>query len=121
MWTKSNFKCDRYCGKCCVTPYVMVDKQDIKIIKKLGHEEEDFVQRDYVYPEKFVLKKNDKGCVFLKKNKKGRYSCSIHKNKPKTCRKYPFFDNKAIKSCYPEDLYPDELFSFKAGKFVSNQ
>ena len=114
MWTKKNFKCDRYCGKCCKELVVRVSKREINKIRKLGYE--DFVEVDYVDPSKFVLKKNKKGCVFLKKNKKGRYSCGIHKNRPKICQKYPFFDTKPIKSCYPEDLYPSAFFSFKEGR-----
>ena len=121
MLTKKNFECDRYCGKCCKELIVRVDQQDINKIKKLGYDEIDFLERDLIDESKFVLKKNGRGCTFLKKNKKGMFSCSIHKNRPKICKKYPFFDNKPIKSCYPEDMYPTSLFSFRAGKFVNNQ
>jgi len=121
MLEKSTFRCDRYCGKCCMKLAIRADKQDISRIKKLGYNEKDFLERDLIDETKFILQKKENGhCIFLKKNKKGMYSCGIHKNRPKICRKYPFFSNKPIKSCYPEDLYPNALFSFKAGKFTAN-
>ena len=118
MLTKKTFKCDRHCGKCCMKLAVSVDEQDINKIKKIGYDEKDFLERDLIDQTKFMLKKRDNGhCIFLKKSKSGMYSCKIHKNRPKICRKYPFFENKALKSCYPEDLYPNALFSFRAGRF----
>lgn len=120
MLAKNTFKCDRYCGKCCKELVVRVDNKEIDKIRKLGHDVNDFLERDLIDENTFVLKKNKKGCVFLKKNKSGMYTCSIHKDRPKICQKYPFFNKKPIKSCYPEDMYPTSLFSFRAGKFVTN-
>ncbi len=118
MPTKSNFKCDRCCGKCCRV-LVQVDKEDISRISKLGYEYSYFLEGDIMDEKNLVLRMDEKGCIFLKKDKKGRYSCSIYKNRPKTCRKYPFFNKKPIKSCYPEILFPIENFSYKA--WISKQ
>ena len=43
LWTKDNFKCNRYCGECCKKLLVGLGKKDIKRIKKIGHTEDDFV------------------------------------------------------------------------------
>lgn len=90
----------------------------LKKIKKLGYKEEHFL---FEYPfnkNEFFLKKDEKGwCVFLNKSKDGKYSCGIHKNRPKTCRKYPFFEDvKKIKSCLPEHMFPNVFFSFASDK-----
>ena len=86
----------------------MVNKEDIKNIKKLGYNEEDFLEGELIYKNKFVLKRDKGGCVFLKKSKDGKYSCSIYENRPKTCRQYPFFGNKdKVGSCLPKDMFPN--------------
>ncbi|MBS3131109.1 YkgJ family cysteine cluster protein [Candidatus Woesearchaeota archaeon] len=122
MFAPSNFKCDRYCGKCCRDVFVKVTKKDIERIKKLGYKEEDFLQRDFVDSNSFVLKHKEKEwCFFLEKGKNGMFSCRIHGSRPDTCRIYPFFDRKPIKSCYPEDLLPDAMFSFRAGRFLEKK
>ncbi len=116
MLTNKNFKCDRYCGKCCMNLTIMVDNSDVNKIKKLGYNINDFIEMDLIDENKFILRKKDNGhCIFLKKNKR-IYSCNIHKNRPKICQKYPFFSKKPIKSCYPEDMFPNAMFSFKAGR-----
>jgi len=108
--TSDTFKCNRYCGKCCKQTLVRVSNVDIKKIKSLGYKEEDFITNDLAFQNKFILKVNDKGCVFLKKHKDGKYSCTIYKNRPKTCQKYPFFrKNKILKTCFPEDRYSKKL------------
>ena len=116
LWTKENFKCDRYCGECCKKLIVRVSREDIKKIKKLGYKEEEFLEKDIFYSNKTNLKKNKEGCIFLKKNKDGKYTCKIRNDRPKTCREYPFFPNipKEIKSCLPQDLYPNVFFSIPA-------
>lgn len=113
LFTKQSFQCNRYCGKCCKDLVVEVRKNEIEQIKSLGYKEEEFLERDLIYPEKIVLKRNKDGCIFLKKDKEGRYICSIYANRPKICQQYPFFDKvKSIKSCLPEDMYPNVLFRF---------
>ena len=110
-FTKQSFQCNRYCGECCKKLSVMVSKEDIKNITKLGYKKEDFLDEDLLSINKFMLKRNNDGCTFLKQNKDGMYSCSIHKNRPKTCRQYPFFGKeKAIDSCLPEDMFPNVSF-----------
>jgi len=110
LLTPKNFKCDRFCGECCKKLLVQVGKEEIKKIKNLGYK--DFLFEDPFNKNRFFLKKNENGwCTFLEKNKEGKYSCTIHKNRPKICNKYPFFDKKPIKSCLPEVLYPNVFFS----------
>lgn len=122
MLTKNNFKCDRFCGKCCIKLTIRVNKSDIKKIKNLGYDENEFLDSDPIDTNKFVLKKKENGhCIFLGKDKEGMFTCKIYDNRPKTCQKYPFFNNKPIESCYPEDLYPNEIFTFNEGKFVVNK
>ena len=112
MFTKESFQCNRYCGECCKKLSVMVSKEDIKNITKLGHKKEDFLDKDLLQINKFMLKKDRNGCVFLKKHNDGKYSCKIHKNRPETCRTYPFFGSeKAIKSCLPQDMFPNVIFN----------
>jgi Fe-S-cluster containining protein len=117
MLTKENFQCNRYCGQCCKKLVIRVSKGEIEKIRKLGYKDEDFLERDLAYRHKFVLKRNKKGCVFLKKNKDGKYSCRIYKNRPKTCRQYPFFGNKnKIGSCLPNKIYTSAFVSFNRTK-----
>jgi Fe-S-cluster containining protein len=109
--TKESFQCDRHCGECCKKLAVKVTKENIKQIKKLGYKEEDFLENDLIPINVFILKRNKKGCIFLKKSKGGEYSCTIHKNRPKTCRQYPFFEkDKYIESCLPKDMFPNVVF-----------
>ena len=113
VFTKESFQCNRYCGECCKKLSVLVSKEDIKNITKLGIKKEDFLDRDLLSINKFMLKRDKDGCIFLKQHKDGKYSCSIHKNRPKTCRQYPFFGKeKAIDSCLPQDMFPNVLFKF---------
>ena len=112
--TKDTFKCNRYCGQCCKKLVIRVNKAEIEKIRKLGYKDEDFLERDLLYRNKFVLKRNKNGCVFLKKHKDGKYSCTIYKNRPKTCEQYPFFGNKnKVGSCLPKDMYPSAFVSFQ--------
>lgn len=114
MITKESFQCNRYCGHCCKKLIIRVSKEDIGRIRKLGYKEQEFLERDLAYRNKFVLKRDKNGCVFLKKHKDGKYSCIIYKNRPKTCRQYPFFGkNKVVKSCLPKDMFPSAFFSFR--------
>ena len=113
LWTKENFKCDRYCGECCKKLLVEISNKDIKSIEKLGYKKDDFIMEDVFNPKRKFLKKQKNGwCVFLEKEKDGKYTCKIHKDRPKVCRDYPFFPEtpKEIKSCLPKDLYPNVFF-----------
>ena len=74
-----NFKCTR-CGKCCRLR-VEPNKEDIKRIKKAG--------KKYFMQGKFLKRINgNKQCKFLI-SKKGIARCSIYKNRPEICRKWP--------------------------------
>jgi len=111
MFEKKNFQCNRYCGECCKKLSVIVSKEDMKKIIILGYKKEDFLDEDLLSINKFMLKRNKKGCIFLKYEKDGKYSCSIHENRPKICQQYPFFGNKnKVESCLPEDMFPNVVF-----------
>ncbi|MFH0868378.1 MAG: YkgJ family cysteine cluster protein [Candidatus Woesearchaeota archaeon] len=111
--TKENFQCNRHCGQCCKKLTVMISRNEVKQIKNLGYEYKDFLDNDLLYIKKFILKRNRKGCIFLKKNKNGTYSCKIYKNRPKTCIQYPFFGkDKSIGSCLPNKMFPSAFVSF---------
>ena len=113
LFKKQNFQCNRYCGECCKRLVVEVTPSEIKKIKSLGYKEEDFLEKGFFHPEKFTLKRNKNGCIFLKKEEDGKYSCKIYENRPKICKDYPFFNSNEVKSCLPQDLYPNVFFKFK--------
>lgn len=111
MINPKNFKCDRYCGECCKKLLVRVSKKEISAIEELGYKDFDFADP---FDKGFFLKKTEKGwCTFLDKDKNGKYSCKIHKNRPDDCKKYPFFNKKELESCLPEVLYPNVFFTIK--------
>lgn len=113
LFKKQNFQCNRCCGECCKRLVVEVTQPEIKKIKSLGYKEEEFAEKGFFHPEKFTLKKNKDGCVFLRKEKDGKYSCKIYENRPKICRDYPFFNGNEIKSCLPKDMYPNVFLKIK--------
>jgi len=99
MLTPKNFICNRKCGRCCIVTVVLLLDEDIKRIKKQGFSQDFFVDYEMLgeYRGKPSLKKNKDGwCVFLKKDKKGIFSCGIYENRPQICKKYPFFGEKKI-------------------------
>lgn len=116
LFKKQNFQCNRYCGECCKRLVVEVTNSEIKSIKSLGYNEEDFLEKDFFGQGKSVLKRGKNGCIFLKKEEDGKYSCKIYENRPKICRQYPFFNGSKIKSCLPQDLYPNVFFKFDKTK-----
>ena len=87
MISKETFECNRYCGECCKKLIVRVTKGDIERIRKLGYEDEDFVDRDLVY-----------------------------RNRPKACEQYPFFAKNLVGSCLPKKMYPSAFVSFTGSK-----
>ena len=93
MLNPKTFKCET-CGECCIKYIVKLNDNDIEKIKKLGFNEKEFVERDEHICE-FVLKKNDKGCVFLDNN-----SCKIYNDRPSVCKMYPFMGDE-VSSCKP--------------------
>jgi len=116
LFTKESFQCNKYCGECCKKLSVMVSKEDIKNITKLGYEKEDFLDKDLLSINKSMLKRDKNGCVFLKKHKDGKYSCTIYENRPKICRQYPFFGkNNKVESCLPQDMFPNVVFKLNSG------
>ncbi len=105
MLTKENFKCNRYCGKCCRDIIIRVSQADIKKIIKANPDVETSLQKDPLDANKLILKKENNKCIFLEKKKDKKYACIIYSNRPELCKKYPFFDNqKPLKSCLPSDI-----------------
>jgi len=97
MLDPKTFKCER-CGECCNNYIIKLSNKDIKEIKKLGYEKEDFAEHDSTINGE-VVKKTEGKCVFIKK-KKNEYFCQIYLFRPLVCKRYPFF-KKNIKSCKP--------------------
>ncbi|MAE42359.1 hypothetical protein CMO93_01195 [Candidatus Woesearchaeota archaeon] len=108
LLTKENFECDKYCGECCKKLAIKLTKSDIYSIKNLGYKEEDFIDKTLSKLGVLFIK-NENSCFFLKKHLSGKFSCKIYEIRPKTCKDYPFFNKKRIKSCLPRDLYPTLL------------
>ena len=99
MLTPETFQCDRTCADCCKFLTVKLYKKDIKEIKRVGYDEEFFMEFD-THIRSPVVKLSEKGCVFL--NKKGdKYFCKIYPVRPKVCRQYPFVNSNEIESCKP--------------------
>ncbi|MAH33626.1 hypothetical protein CL615_04520 [archaeon] len=116
MLTKENFKCSRYCAKCCKDIILRVNSNDIKRIMKTNPNVETFLQKDPLDANKLILKKENNKCIFLEKKKDGKYACIIYSNRPEICKKYPFFDNqKPIKSCLPNDV------CYSTGSLISSK
>lgn len=110
VWYKEGlrFKCTE-CGQCCTGApgYVWLTEKDIEsIVKHLNISKEDFI-RKYTrsVSGKLSLLEDPKSydCIFLQNQK-----CSIYKNRPMQCRKFPFWKsileskrawNQAAKSC----------------------
>ena len=120
IFKKQNFQCNRYCGECCKKLVVEVTPSEIKKIKSLGCKEEDFLVKDFFGEGKNVLKRDKNGCIFLKKEEYGRYSCKIYENRPKICKDYPFFNGNGVKSCLPQDMYPNVFFKFNKTKHLND-
>ena len=102
MITSENFVCDRTCADCCKYLTVKLYKKDIEAIKKAGYEEGFFLDYD-THIKSYVLRMNDKNCVFLGK-KGNNYFCKIYRSRPKVCRAYPFAGKTEIESCKPSLL-----------------
>lgn len=100
MLDPKTFVCE-HCGECCKKLYIVLSDEDIKQIEKLGYSKDDFCEGEVVgeFKGRFVLKKEDGQCIFLKKEANG-YSCEIYESRPEICKKYPFFE-KEIESCKP--------------------
>ncbi len=116
LFKKQNFQCNRFCGECCKRLVVEVTKPEIEKIKSLGYKEDEFVEKGFFHQHEYTLKRNKGGCIFLKKEKDGSYSCKIYENRPKICSNYPFFNGNTVKSCLPQDMYPNVFVKFKAVK-----
>ena len=115
FFTKESFQCNRYCGECCKKLVVRVNKEDIKNIKKLGYEEEDFLERDLLYRHKFVLKRNKDECIFLKEHKDGKYSCSINENRSETGLQFPFIRKRDVaESNLPQNMVQMVLLKLRS-------
>jgi len=73
----------RYCGKCCYNTEMILFKEDIERITKLGYPKEFFVAKQ---GNMNVLRNINGHCVFLdpETNK-----CKIYKHRPIGCRLYP--------------------------------
>ena len=116
LFKKQNFQCNRFCGECCKKFAVEVSKSEISRIKGLGYEEDDFLEKEFFGSGTNVLKRDKNGCFFLEKGKDESYSCKIYENRPETCKDYPFFNSNKIKSCLPQDLYPNVFFKLNKAK-----
>ncbi|BAA30805.1 YkgJ family cysteine cluster protein [Pyrococcus horikoshii] len=88
------FKCLDNCGKCCIENDIPLREEDIERIKKLGYDEDyfvDFTKMVYRGPKflGYTLKKRpfDNACVFLDPETK---KCRIYEHRPLACRLYPF-------------------------------
>ncbi|PIN87020.1 hypothetical protein COV19_01730 [Candidatus Woesearchaeota archaeon CG10_big_fil_rev_8_21_14_0_10_44_13] len=101
---KDRFQC-RNCGYCC-TLIVLLKKEDIERIKKLGYDDSDFVETDALGRKRIRMK--NYYCHFLGLHK-GETFCRIYHARPQVCRDYPF-TKKGAQECFPPRLFDDEMF-----------
>ena len=84
VYVKVNCKIgNRYCGKCCYNTEMILFKEDIERITKLGYPKEFFVVKQGSIN---VLRNIDGHCVFLDPETN---RCKIYKYRPIGCRLYP--------------------------------
>lgn len=100
---KSKFRCLN-CGYCC-TLVVILSKDDIERIKKLGYNEADFAENDRLGRKRVRMK--NYYCYFLGLHK-GESFCRIYNERPQVCRDYPFF-RKGTQECLVPRLFDDAL------------
>ena len=112
------FVCHRGCGYCC-TNIVVLTKQDIARIKKMGFQEKDFIETDSLGRKRLKRDKyEDAFCHFFawKKGSKdigGKEAvCTIYKNRPEVCRKYPFFEDAVGECCPPKLFLEGKLYQY---------
>lgn len=101
---KESFRC-RNCGYCC-TLIVLLKKDDIERIRKMGYSEEDFTETDRLGRKRVRMK--NYYCYFLGLHK-GETFCRIYPGRPQVCRDYPFM-KKGTQECFPPRLFDDEVF-----------
>ena len=90
----NDFTCKR-CGECC-KPIVILSSDDIQSIKKLGYNDDSFIDKDYLVNNRKTIKRKDGKCIFLRYNA-GVSGCVIYENRPNICRLYPFFNTSTAR------------------------
>ena len=100
---KEKFQC-RNCGYCC-TQIVIPSKKEIEAITEAGYAPDEFLEQDRQHRKRIRMK--NYFCYFLGLHK-GETFCRIYKERPKTCRDYPFFKG-CTAECLPSKLFDDGL------------
>lgn len=80
------------CGICCTCYHVPVAPEEIeKIASALGMTPSEFLSK-YARPapvkEGYLLRRTDKGCLFLAWEDDGRARCTIYPARPRACREW---------------------------------
>ena len=80
------------CGICCTWYQPTLAPEDMdNIASALGISREKCISRYAVkvpIKEGYLLKRTEKGCVFLAWDADGRATCTIHPSRPKACREW---------------------------------
>jgi len=100
-----DFKCnhDGSCDKvklCCIETEMLLSREDIERIKKLGYSETDFVEE---YLGFFQLKNIDGHCVFYDPE---TTLCKIYNERPQGCRFYPIIYDLDNEQCIVDNYCP---------------
>lgn len=77
----------RECAECCRVTEVQLAERDIeRLAKFLRIREEDFLERYTMEGEdgELILKRSEKGCVFLEGNE-----CLVYESRPGNCERFP--------------------------------
>ena len=80
------------CGICCTRYQPTLTPEDMdNIASALGISRKKCISRYAVkvpIKEGYLLKRTEKGCVFLAWDEDGRATCTIHPSRPKACREW---------------------------------
>ena len=80
------------CGICCTCYQAPLEPEDIEnIASALGISSSECISKyaqKVPIKEGYLLKRTEKGCVFLTRDEDGKACCTIHPSRPKACREW---------------------------------
>jgi len=115
------------CGICCTRYQPPLSPEDMdNIASALGISRAKFISRYAVKvptKEGYLLRRTEKGCIFLAWDEDGRAACTIHPSRPKACREWTpslskpeCLEGLAKLKARGQIMLPDELFSSQKDK-----
>ncbi|MHA1791810.1 MAG: YkgJ family cysteine cluster protein [Promethearchaeota archaeon] len=90
------------CSRCCMPTEMLLSPKDIEIIKKLGHDLDEFSVLDRATHHRKLRNINGR-CFFLEGD--GPYRCKLYPNHPTGCKFYPMIYDVDRKKCIIDKEY----------------